>query len=457
MRNLNFVDFIITPCILSSHSDIEGESNVSIIARAIWRYRFMPAAFVSKIVLQNARTHGMSLESDIAAFCNSVTDKSVAVTNRLRDITGLDIDGLSSYTYLRGVLDKGAHGLISNHKKWCAECYRESIGNYAQEKEAKVADELYWSLSLSRYCAKHLCTLSECCGTCYQRQPYISNRFEPGYCHHCGSSLAAAPSVIPGGDDHSALDALNSLSKMDIFLPEQAGRKGYSLDILARNLRGLVQTCGANGEQIVAECFGVGESTLRDWCARKHGVSLESLVKIIEGLQLPKMSILFSELDTFLESVGTQLTKQFNFNVKKSAAVLLPEISLFMRDIIDGKRKPIARESIAKQFGVSKGMLENAFHRELCQISELYERERKKLRDQARSTLQYHMNRAVQRCGSKMRPFDWPHIFAEFKEIDVRNVSQRELDEARDAAIKKYTESERRDSSRDISQLIPKE
>ncbi|WP_444923575.1 hypothetical protein ACJJH9_18020 [Microbulbifer sp. DLAB2-AF] len=408
-----------------------------------------PSKFISDVVFQNNASHGIGLGRDVANFCNSLTAKSEIVTNRLETITGKKIGWPSSFVYLSDILDRMAHGFIAKEKKWCAQCYRESMEIKRPESEAKVADELYWSLAISQYCAKHLCSLSYCCGVCYQRQPFISNKYEPGFCHYCGTSLTKAPHIICDLDGHSQAEAESYLAKMDIFIPGATEISQFDLKILSRNLRGLVDKGGADGLNTLAECFGINNMTLKDWCSYRHGVSVESLAKIVDGLQLPRMSLLFGRLEDLLQSVG-YLTKQFNFNVKKDLRVHLPDISRYLNETLAGKREPEARSEIAKKFGVSTGMLENAFREELKSVSKLYEKLKMDRRKRIKSSLQYKMNLAVQRCASKKRPLDWPHIMAELKSTDFLGISQRQLNLAKEKAIKRYCESTRRGCSRNV-------
>lgn len=452
MRTLPFLKYRVTPFLMRSHVGIRAESNVSLMARLVWRYRVRPSRFITTIILKSTSRHGVDLGRDVAAFCNSVTDKSGSVTAKLEDLTGLELAGRSSFFNFQSVLDKGAHGLIADHKKWCAQCYQESMTIKGESMDARVADELYWSLSASVYCDKHLGTLSSCCGSCYQKQPYISNKFEPGFCHFCGSSLANAPALKREDDEHDTYEAQSHLNKIDVFLPHSPAEGRFNINVFSKNLRGLVAMAGDNGVEVLAECFGVSPLTLNDWCSSRHGASFESLLKIVDGLQLPKMSLLFTDLDTLLRSVGP-LTTQFNFNVKNNLRVRLPEISKFVNEMVLGKQVLQSRSYIAKKFGVSVGMLEHAFPRELKRISELYRFEREARRKLSAGTLDHRMDVAVQRCYSKKRTLSWPHVISELKSVDLSGISQARLDSAREKAIKKYLSSTRRDRSRSISNL----
>lgn len=241
---------------------------------------------------------------------------------------------------------------------------------------------------------------------------------------------------------------------MDIFLPGNDHEKQFSLSRLAKNLRALISAIGPDGFRVVSECCGVSPETLKDWCNLRHNLSLESLLKVIDGFGVDKASLLFGEFDVFSNAVGSQFSKQFNFHVKKDRRPCAKDIAIFLNKIISGDREPMPRKAIAKLFRVSVGMLENAYKPELARISRLYQGEVTKKSLKAKDSLQYEMNKAVQRCGSKMRSFSWPHVFAELKNIDLRHVKQVELDKARTAAVDKYEKSTRRDKSRDISSLF---
>lgn len=126
----------------------------------------------------------------------------------------------------------------------------------------------------------------------------------------------------------------------------------------------------------LAQCLGIAESTLRDWCKEKHLLSLDSLVKVIKGLSLPRASNLFDAPESFLASVAPQLNKQFNFNVKRRAKSAWQEIAPYISEILSGAREPETRKSIADRFEVSIGMLENAFKSEMILISWPYQQKK---------------------------------------------------------------------------------
>ena len=442
----------VPPFVLEGVDVVEGESNTSLIAKISWKYRLKPA-YVAKYILQNKQNISAALRRDIAVSANSVTDKSLAVDRRLRFVAGL-AEWSGSYTYLRGFLDRAAHGLIGDHKKWCAQCYSESMSQRRPRWRARVSDQTYWSLNLAGYCTKHLCSLSERCGKCYQLQPYISTSVEPGFCHHCYACLTDAPAIIPEGDAERA-SIRAQLLKFDVFYPELiAPSDSWNVRVLARNLRALVALCGDGGIAEVAFRCGVSEYTLRDWCKGRHGITLESLINMLDGLGLSRASELFSSAERFFLLVQHQFSGHFNFRHKQDRRAEIPEISAFFRAVLSGQERAISRAAVAKRFGVSKGMLEHAFRDEVGKVSVLYKEQKEAESLKVKDRLQYAMNRAVRRCAAKGRKLDWAHILPELQGVDLRVVRQRQLDLARDKAVKRYMESDRRDKSRDVTKLI---
>jgi hypothetical protein len=441
----------ISPFALLPNEVIDGESNTSIVAKIAWKYRVKPAA-LAKYILQNDRKITVSLGIDMAVSANSVTNKSVIVDQRIKFITGLsNLKG--SYIYLRDFLDKGAHGLISVNKKWCNQCYGESIEGRNSKSGARTSDQLCWSLNLAKHCAKHLCSLSEKCGKCYRHQPYISSVVEPGFCNYCYACLAQAPSII-AEDDFQESKILESIFKYDIFYPQVTAPSNYwTMARLAKNLRAVIELCGDRGEQVAFRC-GVSEHTIKDWCACRHGVSFESLISIIDGFGLSKASDLFLDSDSFTALVSDQFSGSFAFRAKNRRSSLLPDISAYFKDILAGKERALSRSVIAEKFGVSKGMLENAFKAEVEKVSILYEKQKVSESLKVKDRLQFEMNNAVRRCGAKERLFDWAHILAELKDIDLSLVSPRDLDKAKSKAIKLYLGSKRRDQDRDVNKLL---
>ena len=389
----------------------------------------------------------------VASSVNSVTTKSLAVDEKIHEITGLS-GFKGSYTYLRGFLDRGAHGLISGHKKWCGQCYSESLLENVGVKYARVADHLYWSLDLSSHCIKHLCTLSYRCGKCLEKQPYISSVVEPGFCHFCFASLADAPSEM-AIDKEERLKIKALILKYDIFYPGiSKPSDNWTMSSLAKKLRSVIELSGDGGLEHISLRCGISPHTLKDWCDCRHGISLPSLLNLLDGFDLERSSDLFIPSEEFSDLVEHQFNNHFNFRSRQSRRSLLPGISQYLKRMLDGKEEAESRALIAKRFGVSKGMLENAFKHELEQLSKLYAEQLEAASLKIKDSLQYEMNRAVRRCGAKNRRCDWPHILAELQGIDLKCVSQQALDQARTKAIKSYIESDNRDQARAVDTLV---
>lgn len=437
------------PYLLEPHVGVDTEANTSIIARVSWMYRIKPNDFLSSLIVQNNYRPGLS---DLAAFSNSLTKGSAQVSNQLYFLTGHRCSG--SYLNLSSLIGGEVRGLISRHKKWCRYCYEESMQIDRPLGVAKVADELYWSLSLSRFCHKHRCTLSDRCGKCFMRQPYISSLYEPGFCHSCGATLAK--SVCHTFEDSELESVVRYLSEMDIFLPEHENNHNLNMRTFSANIRLLIRECGENAVPELAQCFGISEDTLKDWCKERHFLSLDSLLKVIKGLSLPRASSLFDAPELFLANVDPQLNKQFNFNVKRRAKSAWQEIAPYITEILSGAREPETRKSIADRFEVSVGMLENAFKSEMTLISQLYQQKRNVEREDSRLLLIKEMDAAVRRCGSRMRSFDWEHILSQLNNsLDLSAIDIVELKKIRKDSILKYLNSDRRDKSRDVSRLLP--
>lgn len=429
-----------------------GESNASFVARIAWKYRVNPAQLVSKAILNKTHTN-VDLRYDIASVCNSLTDKCLRVQSTLYELTGVDRSS-GNYAYLRELVDHAAHGLISKDKKWCHLCYQERQSTPVPENETPIYDDLYWSLRPSNYCTKHLCTLSVRCGHCFEKQPYVSHKVEPGFCHYCRGFLGKAPSVDTG-DDLDALEGTRAdLARLDLFLGNDVPSERISMRVLARNLRQLANRFGEDGMDLVSTACGVSNTTYADWCRAKHHVTVQSLFMLLEGLQLPTLGGLLADEAEFCKAVSSQLSSQFQFRTKEHHESVLPKITKHLNDIITGVSPPESRAAIAKRFSVSVGMLENAFLDELKQVSIQYQKATEEISSARKGDLQYLMDVAVRRCGAKMRTFQWEHVLAELKGVNLNGYSHVQLSDARAKAIRRYIHSTRRDQGRDVDRLI---
>lgn len=428
------------------------ESNASLVARLSWKYRVNPAQLLSKVILRKKHTKS-DLKYGVASICNSLTDKSLLVQERLYELTGNDRSS-GNYTYLRGVLDHGAHGLLSREKKWCRRCYEERRSREINSDETAIFDDLYWSFAQSEYCIEHACTLSTKCGHCFRKQPYVSYKVEPGYCHYCRGFLGKAPSIEVGEDVEDLQAFETELFRHDVFLPQGVSNEHLSIKVLARNLRQLTSRFGEDGELMVASACGVSASTYVDWCRAKHNLSVESVYLLVDGLDLPSVGSLFCDETEFSSSVSSCLRGQFQFRTKTHHDNVLPELVKHLANIVDGRHPPESRQAIAKRFNVSIGMLENAFAEELKRVSILYAKKLHGESIEKKGGLQHFMDNAVRRCGAKMRRFDWPHLMAELKGVNLSGYSHMELSDAREKAIERYIQSKRRDQDRDVDSLL---
>lgn len=318
----------------------------------------------------------------------------------------------------------------------------------------RVSDQLYWSLSFAAHCIVHFCSLSESCGKCFKKQPYVSSVVEPGFCHWCFASLANAPSVEPE-NDATRLSLKASFLKYDIFYPSLVKVKSdWTLNRPAQNLRGIIDLAGDLGFVRVSNRCGVSEHTLRDWCRVRHAISLDSLVNLVEGLGLERASDLFLPFESFYARVEQVFSGRLAFSGKKDCSSVIPKISEYLLSILTGKVKAISRSEMASLFGVSKGILEYGFKNELQKISEIYEAQQLAESLKVKNRLQYEMNQAVRCCGAKGRRIDWPHIMAELQNVDLRHAKQRQLYEAKVNALELYRNSQRRHKGRNIDALI---
>lgn len=352
------------------------------------------------------------------------------------------------------MLDHGAHGLLSREKKWCYRCYQERRAREISSDETAIVDDLYWSFAHAEYCIEHYCTLSTKCGHCFRKQPYISHKVEPGYCHYCRGFLGKAPSVDVGDDVDDMETVIAALSRHDVFLRRDITGEHLSVNVLARNLRQLASRFGKDGIPLVARACGISPASYSDWCRSKHNINVESLFLLMDGLELSTIGSLFCDEGEFCSSVSPYLRGQFQFRTKPHHDSVLPGITRHLKSIVNGSQLPESRSAIAKRFNVSVGMLENIFPEELKKVSSILRAKHHKESVSRKDDLQYVMDRAVRRCGAKMRKFDWPHLMAELKGTDLGSYSHMQLSDAREKAIERYVSSEMRDQSRDVESLL---
>ena len=426
--------------ILSDEKIFENESNVSLISRIAWKYRIHPSLII-KLLLKGTRSNNSSVDLfyDVASLCNSVSDKAQIVQEGLIRLTGNEIRN-GSFSYLRDVLDHASKGFISRRKKWCHICYQERHLVDLGGGETSISDDLYWSFAHSKYCNKHKVTLSEVCGSCFQSQPYVSTKVEPGFCHYCKKSLSIAPSLSPI-DDEELNEIELHLNGHDLFISQSQIHSKPTIKSLAKNLRELSKLHGFDKDDAISAACGISKSTLKDWKNGRHNLTVDSILLLISGLGLKFGTDLFREPRSFLHSVTNHFGNKLNFSQKFTHETKMPEIDLFLSEIISGKRDPMSKKDIAEHFDVSVGMIENYSPQKSKQVSDIYAAQLRAARKAFKPTLQSVMDGLVSKRLSKNRKLTWSYILSQNSVIDMQNFDQKQLSVAKSKAINRYLES----------------
>ena len=82
-------------------------------------------------------------------------------------------------------------GLLTEHKRWCARCWRADEARGEPRYERKV-----WTLGVVDSCPEHRVLLMDRCPVCGRRQPAIVQDVRVGVCALCGWDLFAEPAAL---------------------------------------------------------------------------------------------------------------------------------------------------------------------------------------------------------------------------------------------------------------------
>ena len=397
------------------------ESMTSIIARLCWKYRIRPIQFISTY-LEYKKYPNSYLKADVATALNSFTDRASENNKRFYKLTGINCE-VNAYIWLQGVFSRNALGVMSKKRKWCPECYKDRILS-----RNGVYDDLYWVLELTHHCVIHECKLAATCSSCGFMQPYISNTMEPGFCNHCGYFLGKAfTSTVSESEFAESAPLLTSFTDGIHF--RTAG------DNFKNNLKLLTHELNMNNRGLSRFC-GFDAQVLNQWVMGKSLPTMESLFVLQSALGLKTMSMLWWSRDRFKEQLEGNLQGQLALRARGEYKSGLLEIKAAFNEIFFGLRKPVSKKVLADELGVSVGMLDNAFRDETKKLSCMLEESKALDKKSRENDLTYLMERAVSRCYTKGRPLGWSYIVHYFPDEQLKIFSLKQLDDARELAIK---------------------
>ncbi len=181
-----------------------------------------------------------------------------------------------------------AKGLIAKKVQWCPDCFRDDI------KDGHTPYyRLSWQIGAVTVCDKHHRPLISACPDCGRvNQRYKACYVVPGWCSHCGCSLAEHDAQDLGTTNEVKPEAMWIARQIGLLLERQSSQQHTPcLATVRENIRtivaGLDHGIGAN----FAKRIGVSKSAVHYWLSDGGLPTLNHLLQITAhaGVSLPDL------------------------------------------------------------------------------------------------------------------------------------------------------------------------
>jgi transcriptional regulator with XRE-family HTH domain len=260
-------------------------------------------------------------------------------------------------------------GFMRIHKAWCPQCYHEwrVLGKNSY-------DPLLWSIASVTVCHVHQESLQDICPHCHQNDlPLLTWQSRNAYCSRC-SGLLSSNDFIP----KTKTSNVNSsrLDRWNLFVVESLGDLvGFtssshypSKSQVHQKILTAINKTTAGNIAAFAKLLNLPKNTVWGWYQNKSFPPIDSLLKIIDLLNLSLLEFLLNDIDTLdLDIIGkTGVSKKIGLKRKspqKFNSLLVQETLLDMLD------KPedlvLSIQEISSKLGYDRRLLTRHFP-DLC-------------------------------------------------------------------------------------------
>lgn len=319
--------------------------------------RFVSRLLFSK-VLDSAPRCDAKFFRQYASTINGLGPYAERFASALNNSTGRrDLELLTLLPW-RHLLAPSGKQLTLPWRRWCPNCVaRQEYESCGLPGPSETYMPMAWSIASVHSCSVHGVPLSDTCPHCARRQPAIPRRADFANCDFCRRSLIGRVGFPQPSLDH-AEDTLPSLSVAEQLICLNGTVDANSVH--QRWVDGLSTRIAALGTDRASFCRGVGLNprAMNAWINRGTCPSIESLAKVLGGLQLSAAE-LFTPTTFSPESIGAtrvcepvtviRRRHQHPVEVRVRAAALLDQAAV-------ASRPPTLRE-IAASLHVSTGFI----------------------------------------------------------------------------------------------------
>jgi TniQ len=194
-------------------------------------------------------------------------------------------------------------GFMRIHKAWCPQCYHEwrVLGKNSY-------DPLLWSIASVTVCHVHQESLQDICPHCHQNDlPLLTWQSRNAYCSRCSGLLSSndfIPKTKTSNVNSSRLDSWN------LFVVESLGDLvGFtssshypSKSQVHQKILTAINKTTAGNIAAFAKLLNLPKNTVWGWYQNKSFPPIDSLLKIIDLLNLSLLEFLLNDISLFCHS-----------------------------------------------------------------------------------------------------------------------------------------------------------
>lgn len=338
------------------------EGLTSYLVRLAREHSLPVRRFVSRLLFSQAAEARPQCDAKFfgqyAATINGVGPYAQRFAQVLNDATGrTDLEMLTLRPW-RQLLPSNGTKLTSSWRRWCPECM--APGDEASFAALGLAGSylpLAWSIASVQNCSRHGVPLADRCPHCARRQPAIPRVADFVHCDSCRRALAlpagchaepSAPNVAPA----ARLAVAEELIALNAAIDPEAVHQRWT-DTVSRRIADM----GCDRATLCRR-VGLNPRAMNAWMTRGTGVSIESLIRVLGGLQMSVLDVFGSIASAERQSASAGTTLPCNTAPRRehhSAEVRARAASLL--DHAAAADQPQKLRDIAAMLGTSTGFI----------------------------------------------------------------------------------------------------
>lgn len=293
-----------------------------------------------------------------AATINGVGPYAQRFAQALNDATGrTDLDILTLRPW-RQLLPPNGSQLTSPWRRWCPECLPpDDEASFALAGLVGSYLPLAWSIASVQNCSRHGVPLADRCPHCGRRQPVIPRVADFIHCAACHRSLG-----VPAGQPSATstrsrppvfpLAVAEDLIALNVAIDPEAVHRRW-IDTVSRRIADM----GCDRATLCRR-VGLNPRAMNAWMTRGTGVSIDSLTKVLGGLQISILDVFGSTGSVMRRRAGAdgmppskagRRREHHSVEVRSRAASLLDQAA--------AADQPTKLRDIAAMLGTSTGFV----------------------------------------------------------------------------------------------------